>query len=153
MPPFSLIPKLPATSAVFRLFTSVPPQVFVTVSGVATVMPGAGVVGKASIKVTAAIGTGFGLTKVKVNTVGTVVATGLGLKLLAMLGAAGLFTTKVCGVTPLIKTLNLFILPESLIREPAGATPFTVKVMVQIAPAATLIVSASKTCVPLATLL
>ena len=98
-PLFNLIPKLPGINAVFRLFTSVPPQVLVATSGVSTFIPGTGVVGKVSVKVTALIGTGFGLFKVKVSTEGTKVATGLGLKLLAMVGAAGLSTVKFCNVT------------------------------------------------------
>lgn len=137
-PPFNLMPKSPAINAVFRLFTSVPPQVLVVTSGVSTFIPGTGVVGKASIKVTALMGTAFGLTKLKVSTDGTRVATGFGLKLLVMEGATGLVTIKFCSVTLLVKLADiLFILAVVLLRVPAAPT-FTVKVIKQVAPAAML---------------
>ena len=87
-PLFSLIPALPAASAVLRLFTNVPPQVLDCTKGVATFIPGAGVVGKVSIKaaepaVTVApnvIATALGLVMLMVKVDGVLATILMGLK-------------------------------------------------------------------------
>ena len=76
-------------------------------------------------------------------------ATGFGLKLLLIVGATGLVTVKFCSVTPFTKPpKRLPIFAVVLLRVPAAPT-FTVNVIVQIAPAATLMVEAVKGNAPL----
>ena len=90
------------------------------------------------------------MVSVKLNTVVIPAATGLGLKLLVMVGAAGLVTVKFCGVTPFTKPpKRLLIFAVVLLRVPAAPT-LTVNVMVHIAPAATVMVEAVKGAVPFA---
>ena len=90
------------------------------------------------------------MVRVKLNTVVMLAATGFGLKLLLIVGATGLATVKFCSVTPFTRPPKRPpILVVVLLRVPAAPT-LTANVIVQTAPAATLIVDAVKGAPPFA---
>jgi hypothetical protein len=80
------MPKSPAFKVPLLWSCKVPPQVFVVVKGAATVRPGAGVVGKVSVKVAPLKVASLELLSVMVSVEVPLGPIGLGEKLLLILG-------------------------------------------------------------------